>query len=298
MDLNAIRMFVAVVQAGSLSAAATRLGTPLPTLSRRIRDLERQLKVQLLARSARGTKLTDAGTRLYEHASRGIEALLEAEQAVIGDQARLTGRLRLSLPQTFEPWWDLLAAFQRQYPDIQIYVYSTERRLDLIEDGIDVALRVGAIVHEAMVARHVLSFRNILVASPKLVERLGVPVQPEALHRFPCAVWASSIDVRARWELGEHVVEPKAVLSTNDYHHLCNRALRGDVVTELPPFLAAAPVREKRLVPLLSQYPLPEWSINLLYPPHRHPSSIVRTYLDFCQSYLPSIVQACEIGVD
>jgi DNA-binding transcriptional LysR family regulator len=298
MDLNAIRMFVAVVQAGSLSAAATRLGTPLPTLSRRIRDLERQLKVQLLARSARGTKLTDAGTRLYEHASRGIEALLEAEQAVMGDQARLTGRLRLSLPQTFEPWWDLLAAFQRQYPDIQIYVYSTERRLDLIEDGIDVALRVGAIVHEAMVARHVLSFRNILVASPKLVERLGVPAEPETLHRFPCAVWASSIDVRARWELGEHMVEPKAVLSTNDYHHLCNRALRGDVVTELPPFLAAAPVREKRLVPLLPQYPLPEWSINLLYPPHRHPSSIVRTYLDFCQSYLPRIVQACEIDVD
>jgi DNA-binding transcriptional LysR family regulator len=104
MDLNAIRMFVAVVQAGSLSAAAIRLGTPLPTLSRRIRDLERQLKVQLLARSARGTKLTDAGTRLYELASRGIDALLEAEQAVVGDQARLKGRLRLSLPQTFEPW--------------------------------------------------------------------------------------------------------------------------------------------------------------------------------------------------
>src|SRR5258708_35711421 len=119
MDLNAIRMFVAVVQAGSLSAAAARLGTPLPTLSRRIRDLERQLSVQLLERSARGTKLTDAGARLYEHASRGIEALLEAEQVVASDQARLKGRLRLSLPQTFEPWWDLLAAFQRRYPDIQ-----------------------------------------------------------------------------------------------------------------------------------------------------------------------------------
>ena len=296
MDLNAIRMFVAVVQAGSLSAAAARLGTPLPTLSRRIRDLERQLKVQLLARSARGTKLTDAGTRLYEHASRGIETLREAEQAVVGDQARLTGRLRLSLPQTFEPWWDLLAAFQRQYPGIQIYVYSTERRLDLIEDGIDVALRVGAIVHESMVARHVLSFRNILVASPSLVERFGVPAEPDALHRFPCAVWASGIDVPARWELGGQMVEPKAVLSTNDYHHLCNRALRGDVVTELPPFLAAAAVREKCLVPLLPDYPLPEWSLNLLYPPHRHPSTIVRTYLEFCQSYLPKIVQACEIG--
>jgi DNA-binding transcriptional LysR family regulator len=294
MDVNATRMFVGVVQAGSLSAAAARLGIPLPTLSRRIRDLERQLKVQLLERSARGTKLTDAGSRLYEHASRGIEALLEAEQAVVSDQARLKGRLRLSLPQTVEPWWELLAAFQRRYPDIQVYVYSTERRVDLIEDGIDVALRVGAIVHEAMVARRILSFRNIVVASPELVERFGLPDEPNALRRFPCAVWASRIDVPARWELGGHVIEPNAVLATNDYHHLCSRALGGDVVTELPPFLAAAPIREKRLVPLLPQHPLPEWPINLLYPPHRHQSTIVRTYLDFCQSYLSKIVQACE----
>jgi DNA-binding transcriptional LysR family regulator len=292
MDVNATRMFVGVVQAGSLWAAATRLGIPLPTLSRRIRTLERQLKVQLLERSARGAKLTDAGSRLYEHASRGIEALLEAEQAVVSDQARLKGRLRLSLPQTVAPWWELLAAFQRRYPEIQVYVYSTERRVDLIEDGI--ALRVGAIVHETMVARHILSFRNILVASPELVERCGLPDEPVALHRFPCAVWASRIDVPAQWALGGQVIEPKAVLATNDYHHLCSRALGRDVVTELPPFLAAALIREKRLVPLLPQYPLPEWPINLLYPAHRHQSTIVRTYLDFCQSYLPKIVQACE----
>jgi DNA-binding transcriptional LysR family regulator len=295
MDLNATRMFVGVVQAGSLSSAASRLGIPLPTLSRRIRDLERQLKVQLLERSARGAKLTDAGSRLYQHASRGVEALVEAEQAVVSNQAGLKGRLRLSLPQTVEPWWELLAAFQRRYPDIQVYVYSTERRMDLIEDGIDVALRVGAIVHEAMVARRILSFRNIVVASPELVQRLGLPDEPDALHRFPCAVWTSRIDLQARWELGGRVIEPKAVLATNDYHHLCSRALGGDVVTELPPFLAAAPIREKRLVPLLPRHPLPERPINLLYPPHRHQSTIVRTYLDFCQSYLPKIVQACKI---
>ena len=295
MDLDATRMFVTVVQAGSLSAAATRLGMPLPTLSRRIRGLERQLRVQLLERSVRGTKLTDAGARLYEHAGRGIEMLLEAEQVVASDQARLKGRLRLSLPPTVVPWWDLLAAFQRRYPDIQVCVYSTERRMDLIEEGIDVALRVGAIVQETMVARHVLSISNILVASPDLVERFGMPHEPDALHRFPCAVWASRVDVPARWELGGHVVEPAAILSANDDHHLCSRALAGDVVTELPPFLAAAPIREKRLIPLLPQYPLPEWSINLLYSPQRHRSTIVQAYLDFCQSYLPKIVQACEI---
>jgi DNA-binding transcriptional LysR family regulator len=215
--------------------------------------------VQLLERSARGAKLTDAGSRLYEHASCGIEALLEAEQAVVSDQARLKGRLRLSLPQTVEPWWELLAAFQRRYPDIQVYVYSTERRVDLIEDGIDVALRVGAIMHEAMVARRILSFRNIVVASPELVERLACrtsrtrSIASQAVgvaHRCPCP------------GIGRPVIEPKAVLSTNDYHHLCSRALGGDVVTEPPPFLAAAPIREKRLVPLLPQYPLPEWPIN------------------------------------
>jgi DNA-binding transcriptional LysR family regulator len=292
MDFNAIRVFVAVAQAGSLSGAATRLGIPLPTLSRRIRNLEQQLNVQLLERSARGAKLTDAGTRLYEHAGRGVEVLLEAEQAAMSDQARLKGRLRLSLPQSFEPWWCLLAAFQRRYPDIRIHVYSTERRVDLIEDGIDVALRVGTIVHETMVARRVLAYRHTLVASPQLLERFGMPGQPSALHHFPCAVWTSGIGVPARWELGEHVVEPKAVLSTNDYHHLRSRALEGDVVTELPPFLAASPIRKKRLVPLLPQHPLPEQPINLLYPSHRHPSAIVRTYLDFCQNYVTQIFTA------
>lgn len=295
MDLNAVKMFVAAVQAGSLSAAALRLNMPLPTLSRRIRALEEQLSVQLLERSVQGTRLTEAGTRLYEHASRGLESLMEAEEAVVSDQKRLKGRLRLSLPTSFQPWWDLLAIFQRRYPDIQIHVLSTERRVDLLEDGIDVALRVGAIVHESMVARHVLTYRHILVASPTLIGRLGTLDSPRALAQYPCATWASRIDAPARWNLDGESIEPHPVLSTNDYHHLCARALAGDVITELPPFLAAAPVREGRLVHLLPQYPLPEWPIHLLYPSHRHPSSLVRTYLDFCEKHLPDVIRACEV---
>ncbi|MGH8759215.1 MAG: LysR family transcriptional regulator [Burkholderiales bacterium] len=292
MDLNAARMFVSVVQAGSLSAAANRLGIPLPTLSRRIRELERQLKVQLLERSVRGTKLTDAGTRLYEHASRGIEALVEGEQAVVSDQARLKGRLRLSLPPAFEPWWDLLSNFQQLHPDIQLHVYTTERRVDLIEDGIDVALRVGTITHEAMVARRLLSYRHVLVASPQLIERLGMPDTPAALHRFPCAVWSLGTSANGAWRLGDHVIEPKAVLSTNDYAHLRSRALCGEVVSELPPFLAAQALQEQQLIVLLPKHPMPEQQINLLYPSHRHPSAIVRAYLDFCQKYVLESIEA------
>jgi len=293
VDLNAVQMFVGVVQAGSLSAAADRLDMPLPTLSRRIRELEKQLKVQLLERSVRGTKLTDAGARLYEHASRGIEMLVEGQQAVASDQARLKGRLRLSLPPTYGLWWMLLSAFQQRYPDIRLHVYTTERRVDPIEDGIDVALRVGAITHEAMVARRMLAYRHVLVASPLLIERMGVPDSPDDLHRFPCATWSLGPNSDTIWRLGTQVVEPDAVLSTNDYAHLHSCACAGEVVTELPPFLAAESIQNGQLVALLPGHPLPEQQVNLLYPLHRHPSAIVRTYLDFCQSRISWLTEAC-----
>ncbi|SMG01227.1 LysR family transcriptional regulator [Burkholderia singularis] len=295
MDLNDVRIFVSVVQTGSLSGAATRLAIPLPTVSRRIRALEQQLRVQLLERTARGTKLTEAGTRLYEHASRGVEMLAEGEQAVVSDQARLKGRLRLSLPPGFDVWWTLLSEFQKRYPDIHLHAYATERRVDLIEDGIDVALRVGAIAHESMVARQLLAYRHVLVASASLLDTLGVPNSPGDLHRFPCAVWSPVAEVSRGWRLGKQTFEPNPLLSTNDYTYLCSRAIAGEVVTELPPFLAAEPVRQGRLVSVLPSYPLPEQRVNLLYPSHRHPSAIVRAYLEFCQSQITWFKRVCTV---
>ncbi|MDH4167456.1 MAG: LysR substrate-binding domain-containing protein [Gammaproteobacteria bacterium] len=292
MDLNSTRMFVGVVQAGSLSAAAARLNLPLPTISRRIRQLEQQLKVQLLERSPKGITLTDAGARLYEHASRGLESLAEGAEAVRSDQARLKGRLRLSIPPSMEPWWELLGAFQQQYPDIRISVFSTERRVDLIQDGIDVALRIGAIVDESMVASRMGSYRHVLVASPRLLTRLRTPRTADALQRFPCAVWVPGASAQSVWNLGEAVFAADAVLSSNDYLHLRACALRGEVVTELPPFLAHEALARGELVRVLPRLKLPEVSINLLYPSHRHPSSLVRAYLSYCRERADHYLQA------
>lgn len=291
MDLNGARLFVEVVKAGSLSAAAQQTGVPLPTLSRRIRDLECELKIQLLERSVRGTRLTDAGTRLYEHAARGVETLAEAEAAVKSDQAHLRGRLRISVPTAFEPWWNLLAEFQRDYPAIQLSVYTADRRVDHVQDGIDVALRIGTIVHEAMVARRLLVYRHVLVASPRLLRRLGTPRSPLSLPDFPCATWCRDANIRGVWHLGGHIVEPDAVLTSNDYLHLRGQALAGAVITELPPFLVAEPLRDGELVEVLPAHRMPEQEVNLLYPAHRNPSSLVRAYLDFCQKNVKRLVK-------
>ena len=295
MDYNAVSMFIAVAQTGSLSAAAKRMGAPLPTLSRKIAELESVLKVQLLERTARGCRVTEAGSRLFEHASGGIEALQEAERLIMSAQARLVGRLRLSLPQSFEPWWELLGLFQRAHPDIQVSVYSTERRVDLLADGVDVALRVGAIADDTVVARQMFTFRHILVASPRLIEQLGTLSRPADLGRYPCAAWGSTLDARPVWILGGHSHQVPAAFTVNDYLHLRARALAGDIVTELPSFLAAEPLKKGELVELLPGHPFPDTPLHLVYRRQRHPSTIVRTYLDFCSAHLSIIEDRCRV---
>ncbi|MCD2176159.1 LysR family transcriptional regulator [Rhizobium sp. C4] len=296
MDLNAVQMFIQSVQAGSLSAGAERAGIPLATLSRQVRKLERQLGIQLLERSVRGIRLTDAGMRLYEHATRGLDAFAEAERSVRSDQAQLRGRLRLSLPTVFEPWWELIAAFQRQFPNIEVNVYSTDRRIDHLQDGIDVALRVGAITHEAMLARRLLSYRHVVVAAPLFLERFGQVETIEVLQGLPCAAWCRDANSRPVWRFKDQTIEPRTVMTTNDYLHLRQLVVAGDVLTELPPFLAAEALESGKLREVLPHQPLPAQEVNLLYPLHRNPSSIVRAYLDFCQKSVHDYVRVADIG--
>jgi len=131
----------------------------------------------------------------------------------------------------------------------------------------------------------VLAYRHVLVAAPALLERLGTPKSPDDLHRFPCAAWFPDVSSRRIWRLGNQDFEPKPAITTNDYLQLRGCAIAGQVLTELPPFLAADGIANGSLRTLLSQHPLPEQVVNLLYPSHRHPSSLVRAYLDFSQQH-------------
>ncbi len=298
LDLNALKMFVMTARCGSLSAAARNNHIPLATLSRKILELERELKVLLLERTAKGCQVTEAGARLLEYASSAMDLLQEAKRSVEPEQAHLTGRLRLSLPQSFEPWWEIIRRFQQKHPRIAVNVYATERRVDLVSDGVDVALRVGTIADDSVVARHLMDFRHLLVASPKLLNASPSLRDPSDLARLPCGAWGSVVDARPVWRLGNHAYDVSAVFTVNDYLHLRAGALAGHFVTELPAFIAAEYIKNGELIELLPACPLPYSSLHLIYKKQRHISSAARAYIDFCTAHVSVLSERCRVPSD
>ena len=281
MDINSIALFVEVVKSGSFSAAARHTHTPVATVSRRVSELEKSLNVRLLERSSRHLRITDAGSVLYEYAVRGVEELHAGLLALENAQQELAGTLRLSIPPSFTSWRGLIQDFQLRYPNIRVEIHVTERRLDLVQDGIDVALRIGELVHELVVARKLFKYRHKLVASPGLLVKYGIPQEPSQLLNMPCACWSDQHNAPI-WHLGEAYYRIRPYLQVNDYQHLQALALAGDCVTELPPFLAQPAITQGTLQELLPAFPMPERELYLLYPSRKHISRLVRAYLDFC----------------
>ena len=281
MNFDSVALFVEVVKAGSFSAAARHTHTPVATVSRRISDLEKSLNIRLLERSSRHLRMTDAGSILYEYAARGMEELHAGLLALESSQQELAGTLRLSIPPSFIPWRLLVQDFQLHYPNIKVEIYVTERRLDLVQDGIDVALRVGELQHDNVVARKLFKYRHKLVASPELLAKYGSPQQPMQLLNMPCACWNDRVSAPV-WNLGGKDYNIRPYLQVNDFLHLQALVLAGECVTELPPFLAQPAIAAGTLQELLPEVPLPERELYLLYPSRRQVSRLVKTYVDFC----------------
>ena len=243
VDLNSVGLFVAAAQAGSLGEAAPRTGVPLATLSRRVRSLEESLGVRLVERSTQGLTLTDAGARLFASAAPALALLTQAEHDV-HDASGVSGTLRISMPPHFEPLWETIEAFGQRHSGVRFDILVTDRRVDLAADGIDVAIRVGEGGRATLIGRTLARYRHRLVAAPAYLETLSLR-QPEDLRHARCACWRSA--ATPTWHLGETAVALVPVVATNDYQHLLRLALGGRVVTELPPFLAHAPLGQGRL---------------------------------------------------
>lgn len=284
MELDSVRLFVAAVQAGSLSEAARRTGVPLPTLSRRVRRLEEDLGARLLERSVQGLTLTDAGARLFASAEPALALLAQAEQGV-HDTAGVSGRLRVSLPPHFEPLWHAFEGFGARHAGVRFDIFVTDRRVDLVADGIDVAIRVGDGGRGSYVGRTLARYRHRLVASPAYLDGVVI-AQPEDLRQLDCACWRSAAS--PVWRLGDTELALEPLVATNDYQHLRHLAVAGRVVTELPPFLAHAPLSHGQLVEVLPDHPLPQQTVRALVADTRLLSPLVRHFLDFMAETVPT----------
>ncbi len=189
--LSAMETFVRVVDAGSFSAAATQLRVGQPAVSKILAQLEDRLGVRLLLRSTRGLTPTEAGRQFYERAKRAIEEVEEAELAARGVSAALTGRLRISAPVTFARLHVVprLPTFLAEHPVLEVDLVLEDRNVDLIEAGIDVALRLGRQPDSALTARKIAECRAVVVGSPGYLDAMGTPRTPTDLETHQAIIY-------------------------------------------------------------------------------------------------------------
>jgi DNA-binding transcriptional LysR family regulator len=188
----AMETFITVVDAGSFSAAARRLKLGQPAVSKTVAQLEERLGARLLLRSTRGLSPTDAGQRFYDHALRAIDEAERAEQAARDSSDGLSGRLRISAAVTFARLHVLpaLMSFLDQHPNLSIDIILDDRSVDLLEEGVDVALRMGALDDSNMTARRISTARRVVVGTPSYFAEAGVPQTPHDLSRHQAVVYS------------------------------------------------------------------------------------------------------------
>lgn len=284
MDYNALELFVRAAEAGSFSEAARQTGVPLPTLSRQVRRLESDLGLRLLDRGPAGLGLTAAGTRLVADAGPALASLAQAEQR-LQDASGVAGTLRVSVPPHVEPLWEVFCAFGTRYPSVRFDVFVTDRRVDLVADGIDVAIRVGEGGATTYAGPTLTRYRHVVVASPGLLQRHPI-AGPDDLAGVPCGCFRSGAP--STWQLGTREVPLSPTVVTNDYRQLLHLAESGAVVVEAPPFLARPALESGSLRAVLPDHPLPSQPIRALVVERRAMSPLVRHFLDHLKEQVAS----------
>jgi DNA-binding transcriptional LysR family regulator len=296
IDFNALMIFATVVEAKSFSEAARRLKMPLASVSRRVADLEDQLGVRLLERSTRSLRLTDIGTEVLEHAQRSLEIREAVDNIVSDHQASVSGLLRLSAPPNVSDSLlsPLLRAFQSSYPSVRVQALITERHVDHIADGIDLAFRLGTLKDSSLVARRNLTYRHQLVASPEYVRKRKPPESPHDLLSHPIITFSygkaeNSFTFVHRNGKDRETVAFSPYLAMNDFAGLTPALLAGEGIGEPPPVVQPELVRDGRLVEIMPDWRFPTCDLSLVHLGYRLVPRPVRVFKEFAVQMAPSL---------
>jgi DNA-binding transcriptional LysR family regulator len=276
MDIEDLRTFVEVADAGGVTPAARRLGVSKSMVSRRLVRLEAELGVQLVSRTTRGAALTEAGITFREHAAK-VCAEIDIAKETIMPAGELRGRLRIAAPLSFGPthFAPVLADLARRHPQLHVHASYTDRIVDLIAEGFDCAIRVGNLPDSNLLARKIGPIYGKYVAAPSYLEKHGSPETPEQLVTHQAVMQGTET-----WPAmdGDKLIElrPNGRFKADNGAALVAAALAGIGIAALPVALIQEHLDSGALIPVMPRYPVPELGIFVVRPPGQHPQRKIR----------------------
>jgi DNA-binding transcriptional LysR family regulator len=298
--LDAMRLFVAIGDAGSLSAAARKLKVPLPTVSRKLAQLEEHLGVRLIVRTTRKFVLTEPGRTYLDSCRRLLGEIEEAERMAAGEYDAPKGRLYITAPIVFGRLHVLpvTLAFLKAYPDVDLRLSLADRITDMIEDGIDVAVRIAQLADSSLIAARVGAVRLVTCASPAYLKANGTPRTPSDLVQHHC-IASANLSATDRWlyriDGEDRTVPIRSRLAITTAEAAIDAAVAGIGITRVLSYQAAAAVKAGKLRLLLRPFDLPEIPVSLVHPQARLTPPKVRAFLDFAAPRLRRQLESVAI---
>ena len=289
---SGMQIFVGIVEAGSITAAAERLSLAKSAVSRGLAELEAHLGVSLIQRTTRRLNLTDSGRAYYERCIGILADVAEADSAVSRSHGALKGRLKVALPLSFGLLHlaPLIQSFMTQHPDIRFELDFNDRQIDLMQEGFDLAVRIATLADSSLIARRLAPVRHVVAASPAYLARRGTPRAAAELAQHDCLAY-SNVSDPGLWHFRGPDGQPGQVrvpvrLAASSGEFLLRAAVAGAGLVMLPTFYVHDAFRAQQLVPLLTDYRWPELAAYAVYPPTRHLSTRARAFVDFLAEHL------------
>lgn len=276
MDIEDLQTFVAVADAGGVSAAARRLRVSKSIVSRRLFRIEAELGIQLVARTTLGAALTEAGSMFRDHAARASAEIDTARETIL-PEGGLRGRLRVAMPQSFGPTHlaPVLVEMALQHPQLHIQTSYSDRFVDLVGEGFDCAIRVGYLQDSNLIAKRVGPIYGSLVASPGYIEAHGSPDTPDELVGHHALMQGTET-----WQFmdGDRIVtvQPQGRFKADNATALAMAAVAGLGVARLPDCIIHEHVGSGALIRIMTRYPPPSAGVYLVRPPGQHPARKIR----------------------
>ncbi|MFC1233372.1 LysR substrate-binding domain-containing protein [Vibrio sp. F74] len=279
--------FVAVTEAESFTKAAKRLGISTAQVSRQVSALETRLATKLFHRTTRKVSVTEVGLIYYQHCRQVLDGLEDAERAITHLQSAPRGLLKITAPITYgeKTIAPLINDFMSKYPELKVNINLTNQKLDLVDEGYDLAIRLGPLEDSSMMAKRLGARTQYVCASTSYLSTFGIPHSLSELDQHNCLV--GTLDYWRFQDAGKPKnIKIKGNLVCNSGHALVDAAIKGLGIIQLPDYYVLPHIKEGRLTQILEQNRSPDEAISALYPNNRHLSPKVRVLLDYLEKAL------------